>query len=79
MKLWTDGRTTNHGHPISSPCERNGSGELKIKPVNMKMNFRLNVDKGPGLGSISQLLTFSKRFSLCAVYSLFRSPSFVFV
>ena len=35
MKLWTDGRTTDgrmpdHGHPISSPCEPNGSGELKI-------------------------------------------------
>ena len=27
---WTDGRTTDHGHPISSPCEPNGSGELKI-------------------------------------------------
>ena len=25
-----DGRTTDHGHPISSPCEPNGSGELKI-------------------------------------------------
>ena len=23
-------RTTDHGHPISSPCEPNGSGELKI-------------------------------------------------
>ena len=23
-----DGRTTDHGHPISSPCEPNGSGEL---------------------------------------------------
>ena len=30
-ELWTDdGRTTDHGHPISSPCEPNGSGELKI-------------------------------------------------
>ena len=25
----TDGRTLDHGHPISSPCEPNGSGELK--------------------------------------------------
>ena len=25
-----DGRTLDHGHPISSPCEPNGSGELKI-------------------------------------------------
>ena len=24
-----DGRTPGHGHPISSPCEPNGSGELK--------------------------------------------------
>ena len=23
-------RTTEHGHPICSPCEPNGSGELKI-------------------------------------------------
>ena len=23
-----DGRTQDHGHPISSPCEPNGSGEL---------------------------------------------------
>ena len=40
LKLWTDGRQTDgrtddgrtpdHGHPISSPCEPNGSGELKI-------------------------------------------------
>ena len=35
LKLWTDGRRTDgwtqdHGHPISSPCEPNGSGELKI-------------------------------------------------
>ena len=24
-----DGRTPDHGHPISSPCEPKGSGELK--------------------------------------------------
>ena len=37
LKLWTDdgrtttdGRTPDHGHPISSPCEPNGSGELKM-------------------------------------------------
>ena len=43
LRLWTDGRTDerttdgrtdgqtpDHGHPISSPCEPNGSGELKI-------------------------------------------------
>ena len=28
----TDGRTPDHGHPISSPCEPDGSGEL-IKPL----------------------------------------------
>ena len=27
-----DGRTPDHGHPISSPCEPNGSGELNIIP-----------------------------------------------
>ena len=26
----TDGRTLDHSHPISSPCEPNGSGVLKI-------------------------------------------------
>ena len=26
-----EGRTPDHGHPISSPCEPNGSGELKKK------------------------------------------------
>ena len=26
-----DGRMPDHGHPISSPCEPNGSGELKIQ------------------------------------------------
>ena len=26
---WTDGRTTEHGYTISSPCEPDGSGELK--------------------------------------------------
>ena len=25
-----DGRTPDHGYPISSPCEPNGSGELKM-------------------------------------------------
>ena len=37
LKLWTDdgrmydGRTPDHGNPISSPCELNGSGELKME------------------------------------------------
>ena len=26
----TDGRTTEHGYTISSPCEPDGSGELKM-------------------------------------------------
>ena len=29
-----DGWTPDHGHPISSPCEPNSSGELK-KPENL--------------------------------------------
>ena len=32
----TDGRTPDHGHPISSPCEPDGSGELKIHVVKLK-------------------------------------------
>ena len=41
LKLWTDGRTTDrrtpdHGHPISSPCEPNGSGELKMAEKSCK-------------------------------------------
>ena len=32
----TDGRTPDHGHPISSPCEPNGSGEL-IKLIQLKI------------------------------------------
>ena len=36
LKLWTDdGRTLDHGHPISSPCEPNGSGELKMQNFNI--------------------------------------------
>ena len=30
-----DGRMPDHGHPISSPCEPNGSGELKNKNLSM--------------------------------------------
>ena len=38
-KWWTttptdDGQTPDHGHPISSPCEPYGSGELKICEVS---------------------------------------------
>ena len=35
-RRWTDGRTPDHGHPISSPCEPNGSGELITKAKEMK-------------------------------------------
>ena len=31
-----DGRTTEHGYTISSPCEPDGSGELKIEVVLAK-------------------------------------------
>ena len=30
----TDGRTTEHGYTISSPCEPDGSGELKSAVKN---------------------------------------------
>ena len=31
-----EGRTPDHGHPISSPCEPNGSGELKTGDCNFE-------------------------------------------
>ena len=31
-----DGRTPDHGHPISSPCEPYGSGELKNQNNSLK-------------------------------------------
>ena len=34
-----DGRTTDHGHPISSPCEPNGSGELKKEDTVFKTKY----------------------------------------
>ena len=33
------GRTPDHGHPISSPCEPNGSGELKMTGNNPKQDL----------------------------------------
>ena len=30
FEIVDDGRTTDHVHPVSLPCEPNGSGELKI-------------------------------------------------
>ena len=46
MKLWTDGRTDDgrtpdHGHPISSPCEPNGSGELKKALISFAVTGKL--------------------------------------
>ena len=32
-----DGRTPDHGHPISSPCEPNGSGELNTRTKTWAM------------------------------------------
>ena len=52
LKLWTDGRQTtdgrtpDHGDPISSPCEPNSSGELKIgirTPVNLVFLYKCGV------------------------------------
>ena len=62
LKLWTDGRTdgrrkddgrtTDHGHPISSPCEPNGSGELKT--INLTFDFDdLGLSKNEPLKLIS--------------------------
>ena len=35
----TDGRTPDHGHPISSPCEPDGSGELKMAMLKIAVNL----------------------------------------
>ena len=35
----TDGRTSDHGHPISSQCEPNGSGELKSEIVKRPVHI----------------------------------------
>ena len=35
-----DGRTTEHGYTISSPCEPDGSGELKKKGFGWPRDFR---------------------------------------
>ena len=47
----TDGRTPDHGHPISSPCEPNGSGELIILHILLsqvmgKLTFGICKNKG---------------------------------
>ena len=39
-----DGRTTDHGHPTRSPCEPNGSGELKmLSKMKSKHKFGVNI------------------------------------
>ena len=48
----TDGRTPDHGHPISSPCEPNGSGELK-----MNLYYEFNII----IGLNRQIIGFPER------------------
>ena len=36
-----DGRTTEHGYTISSPCEPDGSGELKIRYTPANPSFSI--------------------------------------
>ena len=45
-----DGRTPEHGYTISSPCEPNGSGELKNEPCHKKTNVLVSdlVQQKPG-------------------------------
>ena len=35
----TDGRTPEHGYTISSPCEPDGSGELKNEDLHYCVDF----------------------------------------
>ena len=48
-----DGRTPDHGHPISSPCEPNGSGELKRALFNGRQHVKraLSVRDGKQKGT----------------------------
>ena len=39
--VYDDGRRRLDGYPISSPCEPNGSGELKRLTKNVKYNFKI--------------------------------------
>ena len=43
----TDGRKPDHGHPISSPCEPNGSGELKNATMEFSYFFHIDVLNAP--------------------------------
>ena len=38
----TDGRTMEHGYTISSPCEPDGSGELKIGQGHPRVMIYIN-------------------------------------
>ena len=49
-------RTPDHGHPISSPCEPNGSGELKI---GMPLHTRVLLYKSGVHGGIHCMDIFS--------------------
>ena len=62
-----DGRTPDHGHPISSPCEPNGSGELKIgiPPANSSFSiYRSGVYGGIHIIDILFLM-------LCKIFKFF--------
>ena len=48
----TDGRTPDHGHPISSPCEPDGSGELITREVlNVLSDKGILVEKMVGVAT----------------------------
>ena len=40
----TDGRTTEHGYTISSPCEPDGSGELKRRHIRGNISIGIPLD-----------------------------------
>ena len=53
----TDGRTPDHGHPISSPCEPDGSGELIMhhySDVNYLDKNSAEVDIAPASGKVNR-------------------------
>ena len=50
-----DGRTTEHGYTISSPCEPDGSGELKMKALGLLVSekiFYIFSHDAPGAGPV---------------------------
>ena len=89
LKLWTDGRTDDgrtpdHGHPISSPCEPNGSGELKspkngCSNCNQRTNGPENAHLKPYLGVLSHhemTLTLNTQHIFIDFISCLHLPSF---